>query len=333
MKQQLKFLFLAVSVLVLVAFVLFVFNQVMQVYTYTNAINPILGKSVLVALTLLFGALFVVPVILYFRLPTPITPPEKEEERPLYLEKLGRRLSRNPLLRNEKLDYIKDEDIQKGLDLLSARADVIIQNTAKSIFLTTSISQNGKLDALTVFITQSKMVWDLAHIYYQRPAPKDIVALYANVGAATFLAAQIEDLDFSEQLEPVFGTVLQNSALKSVPFVSSITNVVMDSLLEGTINAFLTLRVGIITKRYCGTLDTFNVRIVRRAAFREASSMLKNIVVQSSGQVVSGIVRATKKAGIDTVKSSMGAAGRASLRVKSGLMNLAGKVRNTPEQG
>jgi hypothetical protein len=331
MKQQLKFLFLTIGILVLVAFVLFVFNQVTQVYVYTNAINPILGKSVLAALTLLFAALFIMPVVLYFRLPTPITPPETAEERTPYLGRLGKRLSRNPLLRNEILDFSREEDIQKGLDLLSNRADLVIQNTAKSIFLTTAISQNGKLDALTVFITQSKMVWDLAHIYYQRPAPKDIVALYANVGAATFLAAQIEDLDFSEQLEPVFGTVLQNSALRSVPFVSSVTNVVMDSLLEGTINAFLTLRVGIVTKRYCGTLDTFNVRKVRRAAFREASGMLKTIVVQSSGQVVSGIMRATKKAGADTVKSGVGAAERASGRVKSGLRSLAGKVRNIPE--
>jgi hypothetical protein len=105
----------------------------------------------------------------------------------------------------------------------------------------------------------------------------------------------------------------------------------MDSLLEGTINAFLTLRVGIITRRYCGTLDTFHVRKVRKAAFREASSMLRNIVVQSSGQVVSGIMKATKKAGADTVRSGVGAAERASSRVKNGLMHLAGRVKNTPE--
>jgi hypothetical protein len=302
MRHQLKFLFVTISLLVLTAFVLFVFNQVMQVYTYTSAINPVMGKAVLGALTLLFVALFVLPVLLYFRLPKPITPPATVAEKPVYLEKLGRRLARNPLLKASTLDFTKEADIQRGLDLLSIKADTVIQNTAKSVFLTTAISQNGKLDALTVFITQSKMVWDLAHIYYQRPAPKDIVALYANVGATTFLAAQIEDLDFSEQLEPVFGTIMQNSALKSVPFVSSITNVIMDSLLEGTINSFLTLRVGVITKRYCGTTQTFQMKTVRRAAFKEASGMLKTIVMQSSGQVVSSIVKATRKAGSDTVK-------------------------------
>jgi hypothetical protein len=332
MRHQLKFLFITISILVLTAFVLFVFNQVMQVYTYTSAFNPLLGKAILATLTLLFAALFIFPVLLYLRLPQPITPPASEDDKPAYLEKLGKRLAKNPLLKDGGFDFTKETDIQRGLDLLSIKADIVIQNTAKSVFLTTSISQNGKLDALTVFITQSKMVWDLAHIYYQRPAPKDIVALYANVGATTFLAAQIEDLDFSEQLEPVFGTVLQNSALKSVPFVSSITNVIMDSLLEGTINAFLTLRVGVITKRYCGTTQTFQMRQVRKAAFREASVMLKGIVMQSSGQVVSSIVKATRKAGSDTVKSGMLAANRATSNVRSGLANLATRIKGVAEQ-
>jgi hypothetical protein len=331
MRHQLKFLFITVSLLVLTAFVLFVFNQLMQVYTYTSAFNPLLGKAVLGSLTLLFIALFALPVMLYLRLPKPITPPADEAEKPAYLEKLGKRLSKNPLLREGNFDFTKEADIQQALDLLSIKADTVIQNTAKSVFLTTSISQNGKLDALTVFITQSKMIWDLAHIYYQRPAPKDIVALYANVGATTFLAAQIEDLDFSEQLEPVFGTILQNSALKSVPFVSSITNVIMDSLLEGTINAFLTLRVGIVTKRYCGTTGTFQMKQVRRAAFREASLMLKTIVMQSSGQVVSSIVKATRKAGSDTVKNSLLATKRATTNVRTGLANLASKIKGVAE--
>lgn len=331
MRKQLKFLFLTVGILILIAFVLFVFNQVMQVYTYTSALNPALGSAVLITLTFLFTALFVLPVVLYFRLPTPLSPPSSEEERPVYLSKLGNRLAKNSLLKGGNLDFTNEADIQKGLDLLSIKADTIIHNTAKSVFLTTAISQNGKLDALTVFITQSKMVWDLAHIYYQRPAPKDMVALYANVGATTFLAAQIEDLDFSEQLEPVFGTLMQNTALKSVPFVGSVTHVIMDSLLEGTINAFLTLRVGIITKRYCASTTTFHASTVRRAAFREASVMLKSLVFQSSGQVISAIMKATRKAGANTVKSGVDVANRATSNVRTGLSRLATRIRGVGE--
>jgi hypothetical protein len=322
MKQSLRFLFLTLGLLVLVAFVLFVFNQITQVYLFTKAIHPSLGLAVLWTLVLLFTCLFLVPVVLYMRLPKPILPPASPEEQPAYLRKLGKRLSKNKRLTTETLNWESEADLQKALHLLDTQADALINATAKSVFLTTSISQNGKLDALTVFITQTKMVWDVAHVYYQRPTLRDMISLYANVGAATFLATQIEDLDISEQFEPVIGTVLQNSALKSIPFVGSVSSVVMDSLLEGTVNAYLTLRVGIITKRYCGALHGFDPRVARKAAYREAAGMLRLLVLQTSGQVVSAIVKAGKKAGVDTVKSGMEVAGRATQSVRTGFGSL-----------
>jgi hypothetical protein len=332
MRQQLRFLFLAVSILLLVAFLLFLFNQVMQIYTFTSEFNPALGKAVLWSLTLLLAGLLIVPFVLFFRLPKALPPPDTDEEKALYVSRLGRRLSRNKLLREGNFDFSSEAEVDRALNLLSIKADAIVQNTARSVFFTTAISQNGKLDALTVFITQTKMVWDLAHVYYQRPAPRDMLALYANVGAATFLAAQIEDLDFSEQLEPVFGTLLQNTALKSVPFVGSVTNVITDSLLEGTINAFLTLRVGVITKQYCGSVSAFNPKVARRAAFKEAAGMLRTLIMQSSGQVVAAIMQATKKAGADTVRSGWSVANRATTGVRNSLNTIAGKFRTPAEE-
>jgi hypothetical protein len=320
MRKQLRFLLLAVSTLFVLAFVLFVFNQIAQAYLLASSVSPWLGKLVLWVLIVVFAVLLAIPIYLYFRLPQALAFPTDEADastKQLYFQKIGRRLATNRLLTEQTLDYSRREDIQKALHMLDAKADDLIRTTAKSVFLTTSISQNGKLDAFTVLITHSKMVWDIAHVYYQRPAPRDMIALYANVGAATFLATQIEDIDITEQLEPVIGTVVQNSALKSVPFVGSLSSAVVDSLLEGTINAFLTLRVGILSKRYCGSLEPFDVKKARKAAYREAAVMLRSLVVQSSGQVVSAIIKATKKAGSDTIRSGVEAAGQATTRVKN----------------
>jgi hypothetical protein len=329
MRKQLTFLLLAISVLIILAFVLFIFNQVAQAYAFARAINPVFGTFVLWGLTLLFIFLLATPLVLFYRLPKPVSFPSNEAERPLYVQKVGKRLARNRLLAGQGLDYSRTEDIQMALMVLHGKADEIIRTTAKSVFLTTSISQNGKLDAFTVLVTQTKMVWDLAHVYYQRPAPRDLIALYANVGAATLLATQIEDIDITEQLEPVIGTVVQNSALKSVPFVGTLSSTVVDSLLEGTINAFLTLRVGILSKRYCSSLEPFEMKTARKAAYREASVMLRSIVMQTSGQVISAIVKATKKAGVDTVKSGVLAAGQATNRVKNILTGWISKPKSS----
>jgi len=329
MRKQLRFLFICVAVLVLVAFVLFVVNQVSGVYLLARAVHPGFGLAVLWTLILLFGALFAVPAVLYFRLPKPLTPPDTDEARDVYVQALGRRLSRNKLLRGESYNWSEEAGIAKALTVLEARADALIQTTAKSVFLTTAISQNGKLDALTVLVTHTRMIWQIAHLYYQRPALRDITSLYANVGTTTFLASQIEDIDISHHLEPIMGSVLQNSAVKSVPFLGSISGMVMDSVLEGSINAFLTLRVGVIAKRYCSSLGHFDSRAVRLAAYREASSMLGQIVRQSSGQVVRSIVDSARRAGADKVRSGLQVAGKATTDVRNGLF---GWTRRRPAE-
>ncbi|MES2732584.1 MAG: DUF697 domain-containing protein [Bacteroidota bacterium] len=328
MKKQIQFLLLAVGILVIGAFVLFVFNQVAQAYVFATAINSGLGQVVLWSLVLVFAALFAAPVLLYYRLPKALKHPADEAGKAIYLQKLGRRLAKNRLLAAAELDYSEVEGLQRALGLLHVKADEIIQRTAKSVFLTTSISQNGKLDALMVLITNTKMVWNIAQVYYQRPAPRDLIALYANVGTVTFLAAQIEEIDLTEQLEPVIGTVVQNSALKSVPFIGSVSSAVVDSLMEGTINAFLTLRIGVLAKRYCSALEPFEPKRARKAAYREASVMLKSIVVQTSGQVVGALVRATKNAGVNTIKSGVEAAGQATSRMKNILTGWVTRSKN-----
>jgi Domain of unknown function (DUF697) len=298
--------------------VMVIFNQIMQLHLYAASVNVVFGTVVLVVLSVLFVGLLAAPVLLFYRLPQSLTPPENEAEMPEYRQKMGKRLAANKLLKSENYNFSQPEQMQKALSVLDLQANAVMQKTARNVFLATAISQNGKLDALMVLTTHTKMIWDVAHIYYQRPSPRDLLRLYSNVAATTLLASQIEDLDISEQIEPVLGTVLQGSAMKSVPFVGPLSGVILDSLLEGSINAFLTLRVGVITKRYCGALEPFQARKARRIALAEASGMLKTLVVQSSGQVVNAMLKTARKAGADTVRSGVQIAGKATQTVKKG---------------
>ncbi|MGB3618117.1 MAG: DUF697 domain-containing protein [Catalinimonas sp.] len=329
MRRQLKAFFGALSVLVLGAFLLFVFNQVMQVYTYASGLHPQFGQVVLWALTLLFVGLMIVPFVLYYRLPRAMPARSEDETAEAYHARVARRLARNRLLNGHPLET--EADVREALAVLNAHADAIVRRTAKGVFLTTAVSQNGKLDALTVLVSQSKMVWDVAHVYYQRPAPRDILQLYGNVAAATFFAAQIEDMDVSEHIEPVVGTLLQGTVVKSVPLVGTATNIVMDSLLEGTVNAYLTLRVGVVTRRYCGAPSDFEPKQARKAAYAEAAGLLRRIVVESSGEVVTSVARASRRAGAGTVRSGVKAVERATGNVRTGMGKLFRSARSSPE--
>lgn len=325
MKKQIKTIFTVVSILVILGFILFIINQVASIYNNVYAMNPLLGNIVLGVLILVFAALFIIPIVLYFKLPKPLKHPTNEAEKIIFLKQIGKRLTNNKHLQGQNFDFSKEEEIKKALKILDDRADISIHKNAQNVFLTTAISQNGKLDALTILVTQTKMVWEIAHIYWQRPALRDLFNVYANVGATAFLASEIENLDISRQIEPIMSAMLKSPG-KALPIVGHAAHIITDSILEGSINAFLTLRVGIITKRYCDSLEAFDKQAVRRNAFIEASSLLKTLVVKSSGQVINSILNATKRMGTNTIKSGISTIEKATLGIKSGLESIAEKI-------
>lgn len=314
------------SAIVVFLTALFLINQVYQIYHLALGINETFGKVVLVALIAFCLALLLVPVFLFLRLPQTLTPPKEEADVPAHRRRVLRRLKANKLLKAEGLVPAAEEQMDASLQRLNQEADNIISQTALSVFLTTAVSQNGRLDAFTVLFTHSRMVWKIAQLYHQRPGLRDITHLYANIGATTFLVSEIEDLDVSLQLESLLAGVTKGTSVGSIPLVGPVANLVMDSLFEGSTNAFLTLRVGIIARQYCSCTATWNGKTARKSATLEAGRMLRQIVASGSAKVAAGVVSAAKNAGYQTIKSGGEAVVRAGGKVKDGISTMARKV-------
>ena len=284
---------LFVSVIILILFVLFVINQTAQVVQLAEKMSPQFGTAVLWGLLLLYAFLILVPVILYLRLPRSLKPPKSEDtpEFASYLETLKGRLASNPLLTGENLS--NREDIEQALCLLGKRADEIIQRSASNVFITTAVSQSGRLDTFLVLSIQTRMVWRIAQLYYQRPTLRDLLQLYANVVGTAFVAGELDDVDISQQLEPILSSTLGAVAL-SIPGLRAASSIVVSSLITGAANAFLTLRVGIVAKRYCGCLVVAEKRGLRRMATAEAAKLLGTIVKQGSARLTKILWSASK---------------------------------------
>ncbi len=305
---QLARLALFASVLVLLCSVVFVVNQTAQVVALANTVSPAVGQIVLYGLLIVYALVIFVPIAMFARLPKAIRPPADDQspEFQTFLQQLGARLATNPHLAGLSVQPGDRAGIEAALRMLDAKADQIIKATASTVFVSTAISQNGRLDALMVLAAQSRMVWQLAHLYYQRPALRELIGLYANIGATVFLVSEIEDLDISEQVEPVIASALGGSLASAAPGMTVAATIVTQSILEGTANAFLTLRIGVICQRYCGSLAPFNRKAARRHATVAAASMLGAIVGSSAAVVTRAILRAAKKAGLETVESVTG---------------------------
>jgi|GEM_PF-1106614 len=182
---------------------------------------------------------------------------------------------------------------EKALEALGRECDVIIRDNAAAVFVSTAISQSGRLDTIFVLTAHFRMIGRIASVYSQRPALRDLVNIYANVAASAFVAGELDEAEIGEQIEPILSSALGAVSL-SVPGVQAAASIVVTSILTGAANAFLTLRVGIIARRWCGSLVVADRRTLRRTATAEAAKLLGTIVKSGTARISRGLWAASK---------------------------------------
>ncbi len=295
MSNSIRSLVLLFSIFIIIFFLIFLVNQTAQIVQLADSLNPYFGTVLAWALVGIYIVLFAGPLVFFIRLQKPLVPPEdlNSPDFPIYLEKLSRRLSRNKKVGH--LPLATRQDIEAALKVLNNEADQIVRKQATLVFVTTAISQSGRLDTFTVLLAQIRMVWQIARLYHQRPVLREVVQLYANVMATAFVAGEINDIDVSRQIEPIVSSVLGASLTGSIPGVNLVAGIITNSLLGGSANAYLTLRVGLIARQYSGSLLRKEKRFIRKSAGIEAARMLSAIVMDSAGNITRSIVNAAIK--------------------------------------
>ncbi len=284
MSKTLRNLALFGGGIVLLSFGLFVVNQTAQVVQLASTIDSRAGAAALVGLVTVYGLLVAVPVIMVIRLPRPLAPPASREGSD-YQAHLARLRSRLRLNAAHKVEELDDEPaVEEAIRRLDEEAARVVKQTASQVFLSTAVSQSGRLDTFLVFSMQTRMIWKIAHIYYQRPTLRDMVHLYAQVAGTSFVAGELQDVDLSEQVAPVFSAVV-GSLGGAVPGFQLVASILANSILSGAADAFLTLRVGMIARRVCGALVVETPAALRRRATSEAAGLLGTIVAEGSGRI------------------------------------------------
>jgi hypothetical protein len=273
-----------------------VVNQTVQVVQLAKTVHPVFGAVTLWGMLLAYGGLIGVPVVMLMRMPRPLAPPASEASPEFegHLKRLGERLASNPRVLKAAITTADRQGVEDALGILDQEANVVVKQMATTVFLTTAVSQSGRLDALLVLAAQSRMVWRIAHLYYQRPSLRELVHLYANVAATSFIAGELDDLELHQMIQPVVAGSL-GAVGGAIPGFQVFTSILVGSLLGGSANAFLTLRVGMITKDYCGSLVAEPRVRVRRAATAEAARLLSGIVRESGARVRDAIWQEIKQ--------------------------------------
>src|SRR5205823_5540047 len=272
---------------------------VTSLISLAERIHPIAGTIVFWSVCLAAGFFALYCVIAYAKLPAALVPQEEESgpKYDAYLQALRVRLAANPRTRSKSLATA--EDIENAVGHLSAEADSIVRRTASTVFLSTALMQNGRLDALILLFTQIQMVGRVARIYVQRPSPREVIRLYLNVAGTAFISSGLESLDLGEMVAPLATSVVP--ALKGgIPGLSGISALLVRCVSNGAANAFLTLRVGEVARRYCELTSRTSPELIRKSATAAAVQHLGRIVRENGALVVRKIWESTGRALIDS---------------------------------
>ena len=196
---------------------------------------------------------------------------------------------------------------------------------AKSVFMITAISQNGKLDTVSVLYMNYKMIEDVIMASGFRPTRQQLFRQYVNIlvtSLMTFVASEVfkdmgsvapfgsladqssdaaSDIDISDasvdaadiDLDDIGDTVSGDTGFLSILSNVKIPGVVIGSICDGIVNSLMTLRIGYVTRNYL--IDGMNSlngikakRKAKRVAVKEALKSLPKVVVVGTSFVGKG---------------------------------------------
>lgn len=296
-------LVITVLILLLLSFAITMINQAVQLINTATMLHPYFGRGLLIFFVILGSAAVIILAVILSKFEKPLQIPidETSEEYKQYIYKLKDRLMKNKYLK--KSQYIWDnnkseiEAVNDALLKIDDESQKIIKSSAAGIFTTTAVSQNGALDGIFVFVASLKLVWSISSLYNQRPAIRDLIKLYTNVFGTVLATRQIDDLDIvAEQFSQILPTLMTGSVGKMVPVVSFVTSFVMDSILEGTLNTLLVLRIGLLTQYYSRSTTKIEPKKLGRTATVQAGKMLGEIISKDLMTIVKVWSKASIKA-------------------------------------
>lgn len=257
---------------------LFLLSGLISLGQQLNSVSPILAWLYGLIVLACLGAGIIWPIVSVWRRPIfsmYMLRYRDGRARFYWCRKLAYNLKKNTELANEEVAQLEDflKQGNQADDLLiefftekfSPVIDSKIKSSAKTAFVTTAISQTAFYDMFSMLSVNLHLIRTIVESCGYRPSGAALLGLYVRILKATFLAGGLEEMDLEELLPLVTG----NAAMK-------LPGLVFASAAQGTVNAFMTIRVGILTKKYLFSADgPIEMPQARKDSYKEAIDFLK----------------------------------------------------------
>ncbi len=288
MRKISKAFWITIGIAALFFMVLIIVSSVLDLGEKLSRINVYLEYTFYGVSLILFVLLFVRPIVLIvfspsFSLDELFTEEQNARKNYNLYKKVARNLLGEDFLPEEDKTAIKesmhDAFLLKGSlakvfdEKIKKELNKMIIEHAETVYLSTAISQNGRLDAIAVLTINLKLIKNLVLKCGFRPSYYSLGKLSVNVLSTAIIAENLEEMNFSE-IFPSSGV----NALSEIPLLKTVTG----SFAQGMGNALLSLRVGIICRNYLFmNIKGLKKNEIRKLAFGEAVILLPRVLVES----------------------------------------------------
>ncbi len=283
-KDSTKIFWYAIAIGFILLFVLILLSSVLDVGERLRQVHPYVEYGFYGLAFLLVYFLIIRPVHIILFSPTFSVETTLDQTSSInhgIHRKVAKRLLQDETLHPDEIVRINDalksnpEDLKLALNHVfnhhvKKKMNQVIRKNAKTVMLSTAISQNGRLDFFTVIVVNLKMIKELVVMCGFRPSYKNLAKLTVNVFTTALIAEGLENMDITELMP----TSTMNT-LSEIPFIKP----VLSSVTQGISNALLTLRIGIVARKFLfSDAKEITKEEIRRTALLEAAGMIPSVV-------------------------------------------------------
>lgn len=224
-----------------------IFKEFITLYQFTSSIHPLVGYGTLVIIFAFISYFILFPIYQIIKIPRNYAPTKNLKKVPDMIQLRMKNFRNNTFLRDEDFDFESvspdEEGHKKVLEFIQPEAEKIRKRYVTQLFYSSSIAQNGFLDAILILSSSINLVKDLFILYHGRVSNKDLWAIAKKV----YFSMAIGGSEGVEYATDEIFSKLTAGGIKSIPFASKI----LGSIADGFVNAALLTRISFITENYC----------------------------------------------------------------------------------
>ncbi len=225
----------------------FVIKEFLEFYILLRSVHPVAGYVSLIMISGILIYFILIPVFSIIRMPVYKGPTRNEEQEAELIRHRIIRFKKNEYLNSIQFEFgegIDDrEQYHRIMEKLQPECDRIRKKYVSQLFYTSSISQNGFIDAILILSSSISLIKEIFILFNGRVSNRDLLT----IGKKLYYSMAIGGSEGVEYATQEIFSKLATKGIKSIPFIEKI----LGSLADGYVNSILLTRIAYITENYC----------------------------------------------------------------------------------